>query len=426
MAYSITEETHMTKRTIQKQGDLNIMITFTGDLKCSARERQFLLTLILDLENITNKPNELNVLQINRLCENYVFEPLIKSFSKTLFDENNINKIDFCKETILNKPFENKDLTYMKEGYSKIFNEIKFTTEPKKYINKIKKKVGSVFSFVGEKLGIKKDNKTEIDISHLRLYPYDYVFTSTHICLCIGGALVGPKFNENTWKKLYLRENNIDYYFFDWISDFIPALGFYLLDLIPKDEHLYEKKSFKKELDDNDLLFLKEKSISSHNSYISKILGKILAYIIASKCFFSFHSISLLGYSLGANVIKYCLKELHKISQYDTEAYEIIQNVIFISGATSFTEVEDEDTDWASIFNLASGKIVNVYSQSDTILDTAYTKFIEEKPIGVKRLIIKDKQEKDMIHNYDCTKLKLSHFEFPLYLDKILNKINVL
>lgn len=451
-----------------------IKICFVGELNCSARERQLMINLFNNLDLYLTKPSDISTLEINNICENFVYEPLVKSFSRYMFDENNFRKIELNQEELVNiiTDFENYDSSIIKEKYLYLIsNEAKFTTETfssssilstfnslqkdnnndkkgktNKPFNNISKKVNSVFSYVSNKLGISNDNKTQIDISRLRLYPYDYVNCSTHICICIGGAIVGKGgYSGSIWKKTYLlNKNNIDFYFFDWISNNIPGLSFYLLDFLPKDDFLYEKKNFKSSLELDNLLYFKEKTITNQNFKNSKIIGKLLAYFLASKMFFSFQSISLIGYSLGANVIKYCIIELYKMKITQPQLVDLIQNIVFLGGAATFNESdiykdleidinnnisnnEYNDLNWSEVLSIVSGKIVNCYSTKDLILDTAFEKFINvKKPLGVKKVSITDKEGKEMILNYDFSNLKLSHYEYSNYVDKILKKINIL
>lgn len=454
MTYSLIDfekdKVNSSNNTIQFFGDISIKVSFTGKPNCFAQERQLMINYFKVLDLFMNdKPNDMVAQDINFLCENFVFEPLIKSFSIYLFDENNNNKVNLEYNDIINKPYENKENPQLKDKYSDYISCISLTTEPNNTNDKIKKRIGSLLYSIGEKMGIKKE-KTQIDISKLKIYPLDYKFTSTHVCLFIGGSFVGKKFcgqnlnlnindeynnqitiNNNIWRKLYFRKKNIEYYFFDWISEFIPGFEFLFIDLIPNAVENNQTKEYINNLKQNDILFLKEKTIAKQNYENSKIIGKLLAYFLASKMYFNFHTVSLIGYSLGANVIKHCLKELHSLLDVCPEVKHIIQNIIFISGATTFSILDDDinngvSTDWNEVFSISSGKIINVYSKTDKILEIAFNKFIHQKAIGNNRFFIKNNQQLDIINNYDCSHMRLSHFEFPDYIDKILDAIDII
>jgi len=89
--------------------------------------------------------------------------------------------------------------------------------------------------------------------------------------------------------------------------------------------------------------------------------GKMLAICLALGFPFLSQTVSLVGYSLGCQVIKSCLKTLHRIG-----AHEIIHNVTFLGGATNFHRDKEM---WETIFcQTVAGKLKNVYSTKDFIL----------------------------------------------------------
>jgi Protein of unknown function (DUF726) len=78
---------------------------------------------------------------------------------------------------------------------------------------------------------------------------------------------------------------------------------------------------------------------------------------------FSTHTVSLIGFSLGSQVIKSTLKTLHRIG-----ATDIIHNVHFLGGATHFEKLQK---DWETIFStVVGGRITNSYSFGDNVLYT--------------------------------------------------------
>ena len=104
---------------------------------------------------------------------------------------------------------------------------------------------------------------------------------------------------------------------------------------------------------------------SKVNKKVAKFYGKLLAYLIVSRSVFKFQSISLLGVSLGAQVIKHCLLEINKISaKLDTD--DLINNIVFFGGAA----VINQDK-FPNIFTNVAGRIINVYSD--------YKKDLEDK-----------------------------------------------
>ena len=64
----------------------------------------------------------------------------------------------------------------------------------------------------------------------------------------------------------------------------------------------------------------------------AKLTGKLLGHFLASDSgTFKGQSISLIGYSLGSQVLKSTMRRLEKLGRYD-----LIQNVYFLAGATNF------------------------------------------------------------------------------------------
>lgn len=63
----------------------------------------------------------------------------------------------------------------------------------------------------------------------------------------------------------------------------------------------------------------------------AKLAGKLLAISLARGDIFPEQTVSLIGFSLGCQVIKSCIHMLHKLG-----AHSIIHNVTFLGGATHF------------------------------------------------------------------------------------------
>lgn len=127
---------------------------------------------------------------------------------------------------------------------------------------------------------------------------------------------------------------------------------------------------------------------------------------------------NLVGFSLGTHVIKYCLKELG----YSEEGKNIINNVIFLGGATTFKN----RSNWFNILNKTiKGRIINCFSKKDEILKSLYSKYAGKDPIGKDKLDINDgKSGKNIVENYDFTDIELGHLEYRKSFNIILKRIN--
>ncbi len=62
----------------------------------------------------------------------------------------------------------------------------------------------------------------------------------------------------------------------------------------------------------------------------AKLTGKVLGHFLAQNALFDSQSISLIGFSLGSQVIKSCLNTLAKLDISQSP----INNVYFLGGAT--------------------------------------------------------------------------------------------
>lgn len=158
----------------------------------------------------------------------------------------------------------------------------------------------------------------------------------------------------------------------------------------------------------------------------SKFYGKFLAYIISSQKIFKNKCISLIGFSLGCNVVKYCIKEMNKIYLFtqDSSLLDIIHNIIFLAGATTFKNIEN----WSKIFYLAKGKIINCFSTHDKILKYLYNSSTEKTAIGLNTLDLHNKLYN--FYNLDFSNLELGHSEYRHFLhiiyDQLKNDNNIL
>ena len=126
-----------------------------------------------------------------------------------------------------------------------------------------------------------------------------------------------------------------------------------------------------------------------------------------------------MGYGIGTNLIKHCILELNKLSEKNPEISELINNVVFIGGATKIGIGENKHKE---IFSNVGGKIVNIFSKFDQSLKMIY----DEKCIGLNPLELNTlKDENFVVHNIDLTYLKINHKDYKNELGKVLQKINL-
>ncbi len=240
----------------------------------------------------------------------------------------------------------------------------------------------------------------------IELIPYSKNYYSSQITLLISGFGSESDVHGLEWKKLIYSIRRHMFYFFQWPGD---SLKKKLYNIFPKKNPLQFFSFLYSFFEPLPNIFLSAKKKAKYS-------GIILALIIASQQFFGNCQINLIGFSLGAHVIKCCLKELHslKINQ------KFINNVMFIAGAT---HIKKDNEKWENIFNeVVTGRIINCYSEYDYILKYLYQPCVDKTPIGGSELIIGNNCER--IENYNMTSLKIGHLDYRNHFDKILPEIN--
>jgi len=96
-------------------------------------------------------------------------------------------------------------------------------------------------------------------------------------------------------------------------------------------------------------------------------------------------SISLVGSSLGAKVIKSCLKTLKEHGEVS-----LIDEVTFFGGATQI-----DKPDWLEVFSkVVQGQIWNCYTKTDFLLTKVYRNSQHNNPIGVQTVFMKSTSNK--------------------------------
>ena len=149
--------------------------------------------------------------------------------------------------------------------------------------------------------------------------------------------------------------------------------------------------------------------------------GKILAFILASKLFFKFQTITLIGFSLGTHVAKHCLKQMYEFQfKHNIQCDNIIKDVVLIAGATCMKGNEDK---FKNIFsNMINGKLINCFSKEDLVLNYLYTSCMDKKPIGNSELELNG--YKNLI-NIDFTPFHLGHTDYRRKMDLVMSKVDL-
>lgn len=422
-----------------KDNNLISKIVFSPELSCSSRERQFLINLLYYMDiyllhnhDETNQASYFTALNINYMLENSIFSSLIKSYTKVLFDEEmNKTKENLEFEKIIEIFESNCELHEEHHKMKTLFNDLiknNSCVEPRSSLKKITKTITNKFktlysNFLSPKNSSNDDHvnsskKISVQFSDFKLIPYDPLNISTHICICINGHLLEGDL-EKVWKGFTINEKSVDYYFLHWREE--SKFDNFLSDAMIFLNKLKNNISTEQAREEN------QKQIFRKNKVLSKIFGKILAYILATRSIFKFHVISLIGFSLGCNVIKHCIAELNKILELNYDIKEIIQNVVFIGGATI---INHEKYKYEEFFKIIAGRIVNCYSSNDKLLESLYS----SNSIGLHPLEYNENSEmsncaapkKLMIENYDLSEFKIDQDGYHSEIGKILKNINIL
>ena len=281
------------------------------------------------LNNILKIFEEEKSFLYNYLIDTYIYENIMKNNNRHLYLKNRekekiiLNLQDILLRIEKNETFKKYYELFYKENMS-IFNQPKLG-------------VGFFGGLFGGKVpnSIKTDRGKEIyyNINDLKLIPVvKSDINSTQITIIIDGSISNDILIISNKKELSHKEvfcsfftnneyTNSDFYIYDWQSV------------------NYEELSQTKK--------------------VSKFYGKLLAYIIISREIFTFQTINLIGYSMGCNIIKYCLLELNKFNEI-TSYSDIINNIIFIGGSINIKLDKHPN-----IFSPVTGKIINIFSKAD-------------------------------------------------------------
>ena len=399
--------------------DNEYRVEFVPDFKyyCSAREREFQFNTNKCLTQIFNyslsEDSKLIFSELNLYLEAIVFYDTFQYYSKNIFDKSTKIKIILDSKTIINLVSQNiKDNSFLYESW-KILEQI-INKPEKTLLRTIISNVSElIFFFKSKKSNIEdkqlKDEKVvvNIDIQNLKLIYNNPRLVSSNLYFFISGLF--NKEPERFWDKIIYRYGNIlDMYFYEWKSFYDESIDFYK----------YFSTNYSALLaKDLDKLQLSNTNIFNTSKSFIKIYGELLAFIIISRSIFKFQSINLVGFSIGAAIIKQCLKILNKFFKETPEAFDIIHNVIFIGGITNFKN----NLKWNGIFKLVGGRIINVYSDQDFLLKSLFSKS-NPLPIGLCPISNENKQ----IENYDVSDEKIDHFNYQENMDFIFEKIQII
>ena len=362
---------------------------------------------------------------------------------------------DFAQSVLIKDIFAYKGYVENKQYNIEQIKDILINNKKNKKLQKLSKeflkdldvkKHNRVLEFILNQNQMFKDK----NVRKINLSPLNPRLTSNHCYIFISGFLSENSDHYEEWENMALDISaHNTCYFYNWPGDCLSnAAGETLFKLgLTVLGHMMENnnKDRDKDKEKQDCTNFDEKNfnkIDSKNNDIKKetpkkkfdptksfidssnkaaLSGKILAQIIASKLFFKYQTITLVGFSLGTHVSKHCIKKMYELHYKEhIPCNDIIKNVILIAGATSILGKEEK---FKNIFSkMINGKLINCYSKDDQVLNQLYTGAMKKKPIGNSKLVIEGYEN---LKNVDFTPLHLGHTDYRSKMDLVMNKVDL-
>ncbi|ROW07871.1 hypothetical protein VMCG_03665 [Cytospora schulzeri] len=139
----------------------------------------------------------------------------------------------------------------------------------------------------------------------------------------------------------------------------------------------------------------------------SEKAGRILADALINKVQGE-RPVTLVGYSLGARVIYFCLKTLA-----ERKAFGLVENVVFIGAPTPSNR-----NHWQMMRSVVAGKMFNVYSENDYILAFLYRATSIQLGIAGLQAI----EDIEGVENIDLSEEVMGHLRYPALIAQILTR----
>lgn len=243
---------------------------------------------------------------------------------------------------------------------------------------------------------------------------------SLSVCVCISGEIKTDDDITKPWLEVF-PNCYCDLYCLKWENHLLQTLGSLIETMLSQEFAITASKIWLQYTVASALSFsltwplaLIKYAANLDNAYLllrerAQQAGRILAEALSDKNTVGQRPVILIGYSMGARVIFYCLKYLHS-----KKLYNIVSNAIFI-GLPATTNVKV----WNNIRMVVTNRIVNVYSKNDWLLGFLY-RYMEWK-INVAGLT---PVNAPYVENYDVSGIVTSHLDYKLKLKDIFNLID--
>ncbi|XP_032424044.1 transmembrane and coiled-coil domain-containing protein 4 isoform X1 [Xiphophorus hellerii] len=141
-------------------------------------------------------------------------------------------------------------------------------------------------------------------------------------------------------------------------------------------------------------------------------VGKHLAQVLRSRQQGK-RPVSLIGFSLGARVIYYCLQELAS----DKGSEGVVEDVVLLGAP-----VDGSEKSWERMVKVVAGRIVNGYCRGDWLLGFLYRSSAAQMSVaGLQPIDIQDRR----IINVDLSSVVKGHLDYMRQMDTILVAVGV-
>lgn len=141
-------------------------------------------------------------------------------------------------------------------------------------------------------------------------------------------------------------------------------------------------------------------------------VGKHLAHILLSRQQ-GRRPVTLVGFSLGARVIYFCLQEMAQ----EQDCQGIIEDVVLLGAP-----VEGDPKYWEPFRKVVSGRIVNGYCRGDWLLSFVYrTSSVQLRVAGLQPVLLQDRR----MENVDLSAVVNGHLDYAKQMDVILKTVGI-
>ncbi|XP_006883644.1 PREDICTED: transmembrane and coiled-coil domain-containing protein 4 [Elephantulus edwardii] len=141
-------------------------------------------------------------------------------------------------------------------------------------------------------------------------------------------------------------------------------------------------------------------------------VGKHLAHILLCRQQ-GRRPVTLIGFSLGARVIYFCLQEMAQ----EKDCQGIIEDVVLLGAP-----VEGEGKHWEPFRKVVSGRIINGYSRGDWLLSFVYrTSSVQLRVAGLQPVQLDDRR----VENVDLSSVVSGHLDYAKQMDVILKTVGI-